>query len=101
MGWMGNHGLQPQAIGSVELIPPSEWIPMGSPLPCPIQLTSKSTTFSGGTIYPKANLSRRHQEHRVYPYLLRGLRIHSPNQVWGTDITYIRMRTGWMDRVVV
>jgi putative transposase len=52
-------------------------------------------------IYPKANLSRDHQAHRVYPYLLRGLRIHSPNQVWGTDITYIRMRTGWMYLVVV
>ena len=47
-------------------------------------------------IYPKVNLSRRNQEHRVYPYLLRGLVIHSPNQVWGTDITYIRMRAGWL-----
>lgn len=47
-------------------------------------------------IYPKANLSRRNQEHRVYPYLLRGLAINTPNQVWGADITYIRMRAGWM-----
>lgn len=52
-------------------------------------------------IYPKVNLSRRHQEHRVYPYLLRGLTIHSPNQVWGTDITYIRMRAGWLYLVVL
>lgn len=52
-------------------------------------------------IYPKMNLSRRNQEHRVYPYLLRGLVIHSPNQVWGTDITYVRMRAGWLYLVVV
>jgi putative transposase len=47
-------------------------------------------------IHPGPNLSRRAQQHAVYPYLLRGLTIERPNQVWGVDITYIRLRTGWM-----
>ena len=47
-------------------------------------------------IYPGPNLSQRAQQHAVYPYLLRGLKIDQPNQVWGVDITYIRLRSGWM-----
>lgn len=47
-------------------------------------------------IRPMPNLSQRNQEHRVYPYLLRGMRIERPNVVWGTDITYIRLTNGWM-----
>lgn len=47
-------------------------------------------------IYPGPNLSKRAQQEAVYPYLLRGLTIERPNQVWGVDITYIRLRTGWM-----
>lgn len=47
-------------------------------------------------IYPGPNLSKRSQQHAVYPYLLRGLKIEQPNQVWGVDITYIRLRSGWM-----
>lgn len=47
-------------------------------------------------IYPGPNLSKRAQQHTVYPYLLRGLKIEHPNQVWGVDITYIRLRTGWL-----
>jgi putative transposase len=47
-------------------------------------------------IYPGSNLSRRAQQHAVYPYRLRGLKIEHPNQVWGVDITYIRLRSGWM-----
>ena len=52
-------------------------------------------------IYPGPNLSRRHQDHRVYPYLLRGMIIDAPNQVWGTDITYIRLARGWLYLVAV
>lgn len=47
-------------------------------------------------ISPGPNLSKRAQQHTVYPYLLKGLKIERPNQVWGVDITYIRLHTGWM-----
>jgi len=52
-------------------------------------------------IYPGPNLSQRAQQHVIYPYLLRGLDIVRPNQVWGVDITYIRLRSGWMYLFVV
>ncbi len=39
-------------------------------------------------LYQKANTSRRHPAHPVYPYLLRGLAIDTPNQVWAMDTTY-------------
>ena len=47
-------------------------------------------------VYPKPNLSKRHPEHKIYPYLLRGTKIERVNQVWSTDITYIRMRNGFL-----
>ncbi|WP_284646263.1 IS3 family transposase [Paenibacillus silviterrae] len=47
-------------------------------------------------IHPGPNLSKRDLQHRTYPYLLRGLQITEPDQVWSVDITYIRMRQGWM-----
>ena len=47
-------------------------------------------------IYPAPNLSKRAQAQAVYPYLLRGLKISSVNQVWGVDITYIPLRGGWV-----
>ena len=47
-------------------------------------------------ICPGPNLSRRRHDHRVYPYLLRGLSITVPDQVWGIDVTYIRLRRTWM-----
>jgi putative transposase len=52
------------------------------------------------TLFPKPKLSQPGggPEHRVYPYLLRGLSIERPNQVWGVDITYIRLVGGWMYR---
>jgi len=46
-------------------------------------------------IYPKPKLSKKNPEHRVYPYLLKGVNIHRPNQVWSTDITYIPMAQGF------
>jgi putative transposase len=52
-------------------------------------------------VYPKRNLSRRNHEHKVYPYLLKGLDICFPNQVWSTDITYIRLRRGWVYMVAI
>lgn len=47
-------------------------------------------------IYPGPNLSKRAHQSLIYPYLLRGLPIERPNQVWGTDITYIRMQDGFL-----
>ena len=44
---------------------------------------------------PGPNTSRPHPEHKVYPYLLRGLAVVRPNQVWATDITYIPLEHGW------
>ena len=42
-------------------------------------------------VYPKPNLSRSDKQHQKYPYLLRGMPIYIPNQVWAVDITYIKM----------
>jgi len=47
-------------------------------------------------IYPKQNLSRPNEGHRKFPYLLRNLTIDHPDQVWATDITYIRMKSGFI-----
>ena len=47
------------------------------------------------TIYRKPNLSRANAAHRTYPYLLRGLNVNRPNQVWATDITYIPVQGGY------
>jgi putative transposase len=52
-------------------------------------------------ITPGPNLSRRAQAHRVFPYLLRNLVIERPNQVWGIDITYIRLLGGWLYLVAI
>ncbi len=48
-------------------------------------------------IYPRGpNTSQASPNHAIYPYLLKGLAITSPNQVWGSDITYIRTATGFV-----
>lgn len=52
-------------------------------------------------LYPKPSLSKPHPEHKVYPYLLGGLEIIHPNQVWSTDITYIPLRNGFLYLVAV
>jgi len=52
-------------------------------------------------IAPGPNTSCPSPEHKVYPYLLRGLKICRLNQVWGIDITYIRLRAGWMYLVAI
>jgi putative transposase len=53
------------------------------------------------TIYPKPRTSQPHPAHRVYPYLLRGVPITRVNQVWSTDITYIRLQAGFLYLVAV
>lgn len=47
-------------------------------------------------IYPGLNLSKRNLQHRVYPYLLRNLVVDRIDQVWETDVTYIRLHSGWV-----
>jgi len=47
-------------------------------------------------IYPKPKLSARRAGHRIYPYLLRDVRIERPDQVWSTDITYVPLACGFM-----
>jgi putative transposase len=52
-------------------------------------------------LYPRARTSRPGQGHKVYPYLLRDLRVERPNQVWATDICYIPMARGFLYLVAV
>ena len=50
---------------------------------------------------PGPNTSQGHPEHKVYPYLLRGVAVERPNQVWSTDITYIRLARGFAYLVAI
>src|SRR5579871_2881296 len=52
-------------------------------------------------VYPKPKLSQPGEGHRIYPYLLRGVEVNRANQVWSTDITYIRMAQGFVYLVAV
>jgi putative transposase len=53
------------------------------------------------TIYPKPRLSQAHSDHRIYPYLLRGVPSTRVNHVWSTDMTYIRLHGGFIYLVAV
>lgn len=52
-------------------------------------------------IYQKPNTSKPHPQHKIYPYLLRGMSIDRPNQVWCADISYIPMRRGFLYLVAI
>ena len=52
-------------------------------------------------IYPKPKTTVSSSGHKVYPYLLRGLEVVQPNQVWSADITYVPMRQGFMYLVAI
>jgi putative transposase len=52
-------------------------------------------------IYRRPNTSKAAPGHRIYPYLLRGVAITHPNQVWSTDISYIPMAHGFVYLVAV
>ena len=54
-------------------------------------------------VYPRRNrsLSIPDKQHKIYPYLLRDVQVIRPDQVWSTDITYIRMYRGWLYLVAV
>jgi putative transposase len=53
------------------------------------------------SVAPKPNTSKRNEEHPVYPYLLRGVTIDRPNQVWAADITYIPLARGFAYLVAI
>ena len=53
------------------------------------------------TIYPKPRTSTPTPGHRLYPYLLRGLPITHADQVWSSDITYVRLQQGWVYLVAI
>lgn len=52
-------------------------------------------------VYPKPRLSEKAVGHEIYPYLLRGYSVTKTNQVWSSDITYIRLRQGFVYLVAV
>jgi putative transposase len=52
-------------------------------------------------IYQRPDTSKPHPEHKIYPYLLRGVEITRPNHVWCADVTYIPMRKGFLYLVAV
>ena len=52
-------------------------------------------------LYPKPKLSQPGEGHKIYPYLLKGVEVKRVNQVWSTDITYIRMAQGFVYLVAV
>lgn len=52
-------------------------------------------------IYPKGNLSKKQPGHKIYPYLLADIEITYPNQVWASDITYLRLRQGFVYLVAI
>lgn len=52
-------------------------------------------------IYPKPDLSKPDKEHLRFPYLLRGIEINYSNQVWATDITYLRLKNGFVYLLVI
>ena len=52
-------------------------------------------------LYRKPRTTRKHSQHRIYPYLLRGLTIDRPSQVWAMDLTYIPMARGFVYLVAV
>jgi putative transposase len=52
-------------------------------------------------VYPKPKLSRPGEGHKIYPYLLKGVDVTRANQVWSSDITYIRMASGFAYLVAI
>lgn len=64
-----------------------------------VQRLMRSMSLAG--MAPGPNTSSPHPEHKVYPYLLRGVMVDRPNQVWSTDITYIRLARGFAYLVAI
>ncbi len=53
------------------------------------------------TLMPKPNTSKRKKGDYIYPYLLKGLKIDQPNQVWQADITYVPLKLGYMYKFAI
>ena len=64
-----------------------------------VQRLMRSLGLAG--MAPGPNTSRAHPQHKVYPYLLRGVAVDRPNQVWSTDITNIRLAKGFVYLVAI
>jgi putative transposase len=64
-----------------------------------VQRLMRSMGLAG--MAPGPNTSKAHLQHKVYPYLLRGVPVTRPNQVWSTDITYIRLARGFAYLVAI
>lgn len=64
-----------------------------------VQRLMRSMGLAG--MAPGPNTSKPHPQHKVYPYLLRGVAVTRPNQVWSTDLTYIRLARGFAYLVAV
>ncbi len=58
-------------------------------------------TMNLEAVYPKPKLSLGGRRHKIYPYLLRNLKVLRPDQVWATDITYVPMACGFMYLVAI
>ena len=52
-------------------------------------------------VYPGPNLSKRARRETIFPYLLANVKATTPNHIWGIDLTYIRLRGGWMYLVAI
>lgn len=65
------------------------------------RVQSLMQTMGLAGLCPKHNTSKKREESKIYPYLLQGLEINQPNQVWCSDITYIPMKKGFFYLVVV
>lgn len=52
-------------------------------------------------VCPRRNLSKAKENHHKFPYLLRGLNIERPDEVWASDITYVRLRSGFLYLVAI
>lgn len=74
----------------------TQWLKrQGYPVNCK-RIRRLMRTMGLEAVYPGPRLSISNKEHRKYPYLLRNLTINRPDQVWCTDITYIRMKQGFI-----
>lgn len=65
------------------------------------KVTTAMKTLGLQAIMPKKHLSIPNKQHKIYPYLLRGLKVDRPNMVWSTDITYVRLNGKYVYLVAV